>query len=59
MNASYIINRVPFKYVPSTPYEVWKGVTPDLNVIRGVRLMFIMFLMNLGSLALRGRNVSS
>ena len=33
MTASYILNRVPSKSVPSTPYEVWKGATPDLNVI--------------------------
>ena len=59
MNSSYILNRVPSKYVPSTSYEVWKGATPNLNVMRGVRLMFIMFLMNMGSLVLRGRNVSS
>ena len=59
MNSSYILNRVPSKYVPFTSYEVWKGATPNLNVMRGVRLMFIMFLMNMGSLVLRGRNVSS
>ena len=31
MIAAYILNRVPFKSVPSTPYEVWKSATPDLN----------------------------
>ena len=34
MTAAYILNRVPSKFVPSTPYEVWKGAMPDLNVIR-------------------------
>ena len=59
MTATYILNRVPSKSVLSTPYELWKCVMPDLNVISlwGVRFMFIMFLMNMGSLVLRGRNV--
>ena len=34
MIAAYILNRVPSKLVPSTPYELWKGVTLDLNVMR-------------------------
>ena len=38
MIATYILNTVPFKYVPSTPYEVWKGVTPDLNFMRPWRV---------------------
>ena len=33
-SVAYILNRVPFKSVPSTLYEVWKGATPDLNVMR-------------------------
>ena len=33
MTTAYILNRVPSKSVPSTPYELWKGVTPDLNVM--------------------------
>ena len=33
MTATYILNRVPSKYVLSTPYELWKGVTPDLNIM--------------------------
>ena len=33
MIMAYILNRVPSKSVPSTLYEVWKGVTPDLNVM--------------------------
>ena len=34
MSAAYIINRVPSKYVPSTPYELWKGETPNLSIMR-------------------------
>ena len=34
MIAVYILNRVSSKFVPSTPYEVWKGATPYLNVMR-------------------------
>ena len=34
MTATYILNRVPSKSIPSTLYEVWKGATPDLNVMR-------------------------
>ena len=34
MIATYILNRVPCKFVPSTPYELWKGVTLGLNVMR-------------------------
>ena len=33
MTAAYILNRVSFKVVPSTLYELWKGATSDLNVI--------------------------
>ena len=33
MNATYILNRVSSKFVPSTPYELWKGATPDLNIM--------------------------
>ena len=33
MTATYILNRVSSKSVPSTPYELWKGVTPNLNVM--------------------------
>ena len=34
MTVAYILNRVPSKFVPSIPYELWKGATPDLNIIR-------------------------
>ena len=34
MNATYILNRVSSKFVPSNPYELWKGATPDLNIMR-------------------------
>ena len=30
----YILNRFPYKSIPSTSYEVWKGATPDLNIMR-------------------------
>ena len=33
MNATYILNRVPSKSILSTPYELWKGVTPYLNIM--------------------------
>ena len=31
MTAAYILNRVPSKSVPSTPYELWIGKKPDLG----------------------------
>ena len=31
MAAAYILNRVPSKSVPSTPYELWSGKKPDLS----------------------------
>ena len=34
MTAAYILNRVPSKSIPSTPYELWKGEKPDLNIMR-------------------------
>ena len=34
MTAAYILNRVPSKSVPSTPYELWTGTKPDLNNLR-------------------------
>ena len=34
MNTTYILNRVPSEYVPSTPYELWKGKKPDLNIMQ-------------------------
>ena len=34
MTATNILNRVSSKYVPYTLYELWKGATPDLNVMR-------------------------
>ena len=29
----YLLNRVPSKSVPKTPYEMWKGVKPIVNHI--------------------------
>ena len=37
MTTPCILNRVSSKSVPSTPYEVWKGATPDFNVMRPLR----------------------
>ena len=34
MTAAYILNRVPSKSVPSTPYELWKGEKLDLKIMR-------------------------
>ena len=31
MTATYILNRVPSKSVPTTPYELWTGVKPNLE----------------------------
>ena len=30
LTAAYILNRVPSKSVPSTPYELWTGKKPNL-----------------------------
>ena len=32
--AQYILNLVPSKSVPTTPYELWSGRKPSLNHIR-------------------------
>ena len=34
MTATYILNRVPSKSVPSTPYELWTGEKPNLDNLR-------------------------
>lgn len=31
MIAAYILNRVPSKSVPTTPYELWTGAKPNLE----------------------------
>lgn len=31
LTAAYILNRVPSKSVPSTPYELWNGIKPNLG----------------------------
>ena len=33
MSTTYILNCVPSKSIPSTPYELWKSETPDLSII--------------------------
>ena len=30
----YVLNRVPSKTVPTTPYEIWHGKKPSLNHLR-------------------------
>ena len=30
----YILNRVPSKSVPSTPYEIWRGKKPNLKYLK-------------------------
>ena len=32
--ASYILNRVPFKSVSTTPYEIWHGKAPSLKHVK-------------------------
>ena len=32
--AVYILNRVPSKSVPSTPYEIWRGKKPNLKYLK-------------------------
>ena len=34
MTAIYVLNRVPSKTVPTTPYEIWHGKKPSLNHLR-------------------------
>jgi transposase InsO family protein len=34
LTAAYILNRVPSKSVPSTPYELWIGKKPNLSNLR-------------------------
>ncbi|KAL0333149.1 UNVERIFIED_CONTAM: Retrovirus-related Pol polyprotein from transposon TNT 1-94 [Sesamum calycinum] len=34
LTAAYILNRVPSKSVPSTPYELWHGRKPNLEGLR-------------------------
>ena len=32
--AQYILNRVPSKYMPNTPYELWTGAKPKMEHIK-------------------------
>ncbi|KAL0373355.1 UNVERIFIED_CONTAM: Copia protein [Sesamum radiatum] len=34
LTASYILNRVPSKSIPTTPYELWHGRKPNLESLR-------------------------
>lgn len=34
LSACYILNKVPHKRIPVTPYELWKGHSPNLNYLR-------------------------
>jgi hypothetical protein len=33
-SCAYLLNKVPSKSVPTTPYEIWKGRKPNLKHIR-------------------------
>ena len=60
LTAAYILNRMPFKSVPSTPYELWNDEKPYLGNLHpwGVQLMFTTILINMGNLVLEERSVS-
>ena len=49
--AIHILNRVPSKSVPKTPYELWTGRVPSLNHLRvgGVLLRLKYLTQTLGS----------
>ena len=34
LTAAYILNRVPSQSVPSTPFELWHGLKPNLDNLR-------------------------
>jgi hypothetical protein len=34
MRATHILNRVPSKSVPKTPFELWNGRKPSLNYLK-------------------------
>ncbi|CAH9139832.1 unnamed protein product [Cuscuta epithymum] len=34
LSACYILNKVPHKRIEKTPYELWKGYSPNLNHLR-------------------------
>ena len=61
LSATYINNRVPSKSVPSTPYQLWKGETPDLSIMCtwGCACYIHNTSHEYGKLGPRGRNVSS
>ena len=61
MTAVYILNIALSKSVPSTLYELWKGATPDLNVMRpwGCAAYVHNVSHEYVKLGPRGRNVSS
>ena len=57
---AYIFNRVPSKFVSSTPYELWNGEKPNLGNLHpwGVQFMFTIILINIGNLVIEERSVS-
>ena len=59
--AAYIINYVAYKFIHSTPYELWKGETTDLSIIGpwGCTAYIHNTSHEYGKLGPRGRNVSS
>ena len=34
LSACYILNRVPHKRLEKTPYELWKGFSPNLKFLK-------------------------
>jgi hypothetical protein len=48
----YILNRVPSKSVPKTPYELWTGREPSLNhlCVGGIPAEAKVFIPNIGKL---------
>jgi len=34
LTACFILNRVPYKKLDQTPYELWKGYAPNLSYLR-------------------------
>jgi len=34
LSACYVLNRVPYKKLDQTPYELWKGYAPNLTFLR-------------------------
>ena len=59
--AAYVLNRVPSKSVPSTPYELWNGNKPNLGILYpwGCAAYIHNNTHQLGNSVLRGKSVFS